>query len=101
MEVRIINKELQKLYNTGRSGKYKLQPHIVFKFLSCIEKIEAATDIYDLQQAKSLHFEKLTNKQLYSMRLNDQYRLEMKIEWLNDSVTIGVFDITDISNHYQ
>jgi plasmid maintenance system killer protein len=73
----------------------------VLKFISCIEKVEAATDIYDLQQAKSLHFEKLKNKQLHSMRLNDQYRLEMQIEWLNGIMTIGIFKITDISNHYQ
>jgi proteic killer suppression protein len=48
-----------------------------------------------------LNFEKLTNLDLYSIKLNNKYRLEMEIEWENDDNTIGTFIITGISKHYE
>lgn len=96
------NKELEKLYVTGKSKKLKLPNDIIEKFFARLQQIEAANDIYDLWNDKGLNFEKLTNTEnSYSMRLKIKYRLEMDIDWTNNELTIGDFIITDISNHYS
>ena len=96
------NKELEKLYVTGKSKKLKLPTDIIEKFFARLQQIDAANDIYDLWNDKGLNFEKLTNTQnSYSMRLKIKYRLEMDIDWINNELTIGDFIITDISTHYS
>lgn len=96
------NKELEKLYVTGKSKKLKLPNDIIEKFFARIQQIEAANNIYDLWNDKGLNFEKMTNTEnSYSMRLKIKYRLEMDIDWSNEELTIGDFIITDISNHYS
>ncbi|OOG75441.1 type II toxin-antitoxin system RelE/ParE family toxin [Flavobacterium sp. A45] len=96
------NKELEKLYITGKSKKLKLPNDIIDKFFARIQQIEAANDIYDLWNDKGLNFEKMTNTEnSYSMRLKIKYRLEMDIDWNNEELTIGDFIITEISNHYS
>ena len=101
MEVDFKNKELLKLYETGSSRKLKLTQDIIDEFFFGVQSIIDAYDIYDLWNDKSLHFEKLTNTELYSIRLKKKYRLEMTVDWQNESCTIGIFGLTDISNHYQ
>jgi proteic killer suppression protein len=101
MEFRFANKELERLYTTGKSKKLKLPNDIIEKFFARIQQIEAAHTIYDLWNDKGLNFEKLTNTEnSYSMRLKLKYRLEMDIDWKNNELTIGDFIITEISNHY-
>lgn len=102
MEFSFKNKDLEKLYTTGKSKKYRLPANIIEKFFARIQQIEAAHDIHDLWNDKWLNFEKLTNTEnSYSMRLNQKYRLEMDIDWINNELTIGEFIITEISNHYK
>lgn len=101
MEFRFANKELERLYTTGKSKKLKLPSDIIEKFFARIQQIEAANTIYDLWNDKGLNFEKLKNTEnSYSMRLKLKYRLEMDIDWKNNELTIGDFIITEISNHY-
>jgi plasmid maintenance system killer protein len=95
------NKELEKLYTTGKSKKLKLSNDIIEKFFARVQQIEAAENIYDLWNDKGLNFEKLKGTEnTYSMRLKLKYRLEMEIDWQNSELTIGDFLLTDISNHY-
>lgn len=101
MEVVFQNRELQKLYETGKSRKFKLPQNIIEEYFTCVQSILSAMTIYDLWNDASLHFEKLKNSELYSMRLNIKYRLEMTIEWENEQCTIGIFGLTDITNHYE
>lgn len=102
MDFTFRNKELERLYSTGKSKKLKLPSDIIEKFFARIQQIEAAKDIYDLWNDKGLNFEKLTNTEnSFSMRLKIKYRLEMDIDWKNNELTIGDFIITDISNHYS
>lgn len=102
MNFKFKNKELEKLYATGKSKKLKIPSDIIEKFFARLQQIEAANDIYDLWNDKGLNFEKLTNTQnSYSMRLKIKYRLEMDIDWINNELTIGDFIITDISTHYS
>jgi len=78
------NKELEKLYTTGKSKKLKLSNDIIEKFFARIQQIEAAENIYDLWNDKGLNFEKLKGTEnSYSMRLKLKYRLEMEIDWIN------------------
>lgn len=101
MEVHIDDKELQKLYETGKSRKLKLPERIIDKFFATVQKIESAVDIHDLLADRGLRFKLLKNSDRYAMRLNDQYRLEMNVEWKNEANTIGVFILLTISNHYH
>lgn len=102
MEFTFFNKELEKLYTTGKSKKLKISNDIIDKFFARIQQIEAANTIYDLWNDKGLNFEKLQGRtNHYSMRLKLKYRLEMQIVWKNDEKTIGDFIITEISNHYD
>ena len=102
MEANFTNKELEKLYTTGKSRKYQLPQDVARKFVMCVTKIEAAENIYDFWQDPSLNFEKLrgfTNR--YSMRINRKYRLEVDIDWQNNEQTVGIISIDEISNHYD
>lgn len=102
MEVFVKNKELQKLYETGKSKKYPLPKNIVENFIYCMQVLEDAETIYDIWNDKSLNFEKLKGTEnSYSMRLNAKYRLEMDIDWINQECTVGIVEVTDISNHYK
>jgi len=102
MEFAFDNKELEKLYTTGKSKKLKLPNDIIEKFFARTQQIEAAHTVYDLWNDKGLNFEKMQGyENLYSIRLKLKYRLEMQIEWKNDEKTIGDFLITKISNHYD
>ena len=101
MEVHLNDKELEKLYTTGKSAKLKLPENIIDKFFATIQKIEAAITIKDLLADKGLKFEKLKgSRNRYSMRLSAKYRLEMEVEWIDDKLTVGKFYLQKISNHY-
>jgi proteic killer suppression protein len=101
MDVEINNKDLLKLYTTGKSKKYRLPSEILDKFLLRINLIQAAKDIYDIWNDKAARFKKLEGAEIFSMRLNNKYRLEIEIEWENTEKTIGTFIITDITTHYE
>lgn len=101
MKVFLDDKELESLYLSGKSRKLKLPEQVIDKFFATIQKIEAAADIHDLLSDKGLRFEKLKGSEhRHSMRLNQKYRLEMNINWINESCTIGDFYLLTISNHY-
>lgn len=98
MDVHIDDKELEKLYVTGKSKKLKLRQDVTDKFFATIQKIYASRDIYDLWRDPSLQFEKY--KKHYSIRLTIKYRLEMRVKWMNAEKTIGEFHLFAISSHY-
>jgi toxin HigB-1 len=102
LNVYINDKELIKLYETGKSSKLKLPGIVIDKFFATIQKIESAIIIYDLWNDKGLHFEKLQgSSNQYSIRLSIKYRLEMEINWQNEEKTIGDFIFKTISTHYN
>ena len=101
MNVYIDDKELLKLYESGRSKKLRLPETVIDKYFATIQKIESATSIHDFWKDSRLIFEKLRGfKNRYSMRLTIKYRLEMEIEWENTENTIGEFILIEISLHY-
>lgn len=102
MEVRIEDKELVKLIETGTSRKLRLPAHVVDEFLAVLQDVQAAETIHDLwTQSPKRKFEKLRgHANRYSMRLTGKYRLEMEVTWTNETKTIGIFLMDEISNHY-
>jgi len=100
LEFEFNNKELVKLYETGKSKKYRLQPAVLKKFYMRIQQIEAAVTIHDLWKNPSLNFEHLESKGIYSIRVDKGYRLEIIIDWQSDEKTVGKFIIRELSKHY-
>lgn len=97
--VRISNKHLKALYETGRSRKHDLPPAVVKKFFMRIQQFEAAEVVADLLADTGMKFERY--KKHYSVRLNDQYRMELRVDWLDDEQTrLGAVDIFEVSPHY-
>lgn len=75
---------------------------MIAKFFATVQKIEAALSIYDFWQDKGLKFEKLQGTDnRFSMRLSGVYRLEMKVNWIDEEKKVGKFYLEDISNHYK
>ncbi len=101
MDVILDNRELEKLYTTGKSKKLKLPECVIGKFFATIQKFEAALSVYDLLSDKGLNFEKLSGfKNRYSVRLSAKYRLEMEMKWEDEQHTTGKAFLQTISNHY-
>tara|TARA_R110000868_G_scaffold306734_3_gene568096 strand:+ start:25471 stop:25782 length:312 start_codon:yes stop_codon:yes gene_type:complete len=103
MDVDCQNKKLLKLYETGKStNKYRLTQEIIDNFVMRVDALISAKNIYDLWNHPALNFEKLKGaNDKFSLRLNNQYRLEISIEWTNKEKTVGKINVLDISNHYS
>ena len=101
MEVHIHDKDLLKLYSGETPKKLRgLPTQVVEKFRAAAQLLMASNSITDLWKFPGYNFEKLKSKGICSMRLSGKYRLEMEVQWTNSEQTIGIFTITDISNHY-
>ena len=96
------NKELEKLYTTKKSKKYKLEQHVIGGFFEVVAIIRAAKDIYDFRKKPSLNFKKMQGtKNRYSLRIDKKYRLEVEIDWEDKHKTVGIIGIDEVSNHYR
>lgn len=101
MQVEFKNKHLLELYTKGRSRKYNLPKNIIKRFFKVVATLEAADSIHDLWKLTSLNFERLKGfEKRYSVRLSEEMRLEMEIDWENEEKTKGKIFILEISKHY-
>ena len=103
MDWAFANKDLKKLYQTGKCTKYRgLAPHVLENFFARIQQIEAAQTIYDLWETPSLNFERLKGKKkdTCSVRVTGKWRLEFKIDWEDADQTKGFCHIAELSCHY-
>ena len=102
MTVRFLNNDLQELYETGYSRKYRNVPKNIVekKLLFAVKMLLSADNIQDIWQNNGLRFEHLVNTDKYSLRLDIRWRLEMKIDWTNKDCTIGIIGLTDLTKHY-
>lgn len=101
MEVKFISKELRMLYETGHSRKYSKIPQVIVKKLSrAVAVLQASVVIQDVWKFPAYKFEHLASSDIYSMRLDRVWRLEMSIEWTNDDCTIGIIGLSDLTRHY-
>ena len=100
MEFRFADKCIERVYTEGRSARAarRYPPEVVKLFFRRIASIDAALTEMDLYQLKGARLEKLKTKPgIYSMRLNDQWRLELNFEETPEG---RVVIIRDISKHY-
>lgn len=88
MRVRYRDAALQRLRNGAGDGGYPTG--IAKAFRKRMQVIEEAPDERVLREWKSLHFEKY--KDWYSIRINDQWRLELDLE--GEPPTKGIVVIT-------
>lgn len=65
--------------------------------------MKGASSIESLWKIKSLNYEVLTGDKvgLSSIRVNDKYRIEFKVEENKEEPILTVCDIMDLSNHYR
>ena len=96
MHFQFKKKKLEDLYYDVK-GAHKYQPEVVDAFFYVMSVIDAAIDVREFYNLKSLHFEKLkgSRKDEHSMRLNKQFRLTMRIEKDERGSSLLILDIED------
>lgn len=96
---------LENLYTKGDTGvkKLRFQPQIVRGYQKAVKYLIQARRIEDLFPFKSLHFEAIHGDKegRFSVRANDQYRVEFTVEKSTDEPIITICNIMDLSNHYK
>jgi toxin HigB-1 len=102
LEVKFINQELEELYCTGASLRYKkVPPEVIRKLPRAVEVLIQASIITDLWNFPAYKFERLEGySNRYSMRLNRTWRLEMQIDWEDATCTVGIVALDDLTPHY-
>lgn len=105
MKVTFNEDYLEELYTKGKSGnkKYRFQPQVVRGFQKAVKYLIQAQRIEDLFPFKSLHFEALHGDKegRFSVKANDQYRVEFSIEESDDEPIVTICNILELSNHYK
>lgn len=94
---------LRDLYEKGRGDKkHRFQPDIIKRYKRGIDYLKQANCIEELFLMPSLHYEVLKGDKagISSIRVNDQYRIEFKIESSKELV-ITICNILELSNHYR
>lgn len=101
MEFRFKSDKLKLLY-TNETGAHRFPPAVVSGFFRVMSVIKSIPDERDLYSLKSLHYKKLQGMRgkqgERSLRLNDQWRLIIKLETDSRGKTILVIEIGD---HYK
>lgn len=91
------NSKLKRLF-TEKVGAEAYPPTVVKAFYQRIQAVIAAKDERDLRALKSLHYEKLKGSgERYSIRLNDQWRLEFEREKGKEGICLRILEM---SKHY-
>jgi plasmid maintenance system killer protein len=82
-------------------GKPRFDNTVVKQFVTKVNILKNASNSHTLRNFRSLKFEKLEgHDNLYSIRVNLQYRIEFRLQ--NDQVTFTeVVFIETLSNHYH
>lgn len=100
MVIKFNNDYLESLYK-GRETKRKpvYNEEVIVQFKKKVQILKLVESTQELKKFKGLRFKPLKGekKGLYSIRINQAYRLEFKI--INEQ-TIEIILIEDLSNHY-
>ena len=105
MEIRFEKRYLEELYLTGKTSdkKHRFQPDIVKRYKLRIEAIEAASCVEDLRKINSFRYKELEGdkKGISSIRVNDKYRIELKVTEVVSETVVTICNILELSNHYK
>jgi len=102
MLVKFKNSNLEKIYKNKVTGKTDYSTEVIKQFKKTVLRLEQTENTTQLRQFRSLNFEALrgNKKGIYSVRVNEQYRLEFEIE--NDTITLSeIILIEKLSKHYE
>ncbi|RKH42569.1 plasmid maintenance system killer [Corallococcus sp. AB050B] len=96
MRFEFESKKLEALY-LNEEGARKYPRPVVGSFFEVMAAIDAATSTQDLLKLKGLNFEKLkgNRKGQCSLRLNDQWRLIVKVGTENGKQCLRIVEIAD------
>jgi toxin HigB-1 len=103
MLVKFQNDYLEKLF-TGKpvKGKPKYSEGVISKFKKCVLILKNVENSVELSKFRGLNFEALKGdkKGLFSIRVDNSYRLEFSLE--NDMILLTeIAIIEELSNHYK
>ena len=105
MVVKFDKEYLQELYTNGRTSnkKYRFQPDIIARYVKVINIMKNMNNVHGLTQLNNLHYEHLVGdkKGYFSVRVNNQYRIEFIEETLEGQQIATICNITELSNHYK
>jgi len=96
MNIRYEDADLQRMYEVADYRSKRWQKDIIRSFRKVVQWIMEADSESDLYAFKSLHYEKLKGNRVgqRSVRLNDQFRLILRIE-NNGIKAVVVIEIVD------
>jgi proteic killer suppression protein len=100
MLVKFKNEYLEKLFvGEPIKGKPMYSDAVIIKFKKCILILKNVQNSFELSKLRGLRFEELKGdkKGIYSIRVDDGYRLEFRIE----KDEIEIVHIEELSNHYK
>jgi proteic killer suppression protein len=105
MEIVFEKEYLSELYYNGKASdkKHRFQPEVIKRYKLRIEALESANCVEDLFQINALHYEVLKGdkKDISSIRVNDQYRIEFTTSKVESETIVTVCNILELSNHYK
>lgn len=105
MIVEFEKRYLRDLYHKGKSSdkNHRFQPDVVKRYKKGIDYLKLASKKEDLFRINSLNFESLKGDKigLFSIRVNDQYRIEFRISESSEEQILTICSIVELSNHYS
>ena len=98
MRIHIVERDVLELYTSesGRPNK-SLPPVVVDRFFEAMGQIAFARDERDLRSLKSRRLEKVPSEcaGCYSMRLNDQFRLILRLVTIDNEPGAEIIAVRD------
>lgn len=103
MKIYFNNKYLEELAQSMPKGKMRYSLEVITMYRKKLVILGNVRNSSELRMFKSLHFERLTGDKLglYSIRVNEKYRLEFSLDKKGDMVIEEIVIIEDLSNHYK
>lgn len=105
MVVTFDKEYLKELYELGKANdkKHRYQADIVSRYKRCIDIMINVPDVISLRKYNGFNFEKLSGdkKELYSIRVNSQYRIEFTVTEVQGKIVTTICNIIELSNHYK
>lgn len=105
MEIKFDKDYLRELYKTGKTTdkKHRFQPQVIQKYRKTVDILESVSAAEDLFRYNGLRYEALRGDKdgLESVRVNDQYRIEMKTTKVASETVVTICNIIELSNHYK
>lgn len=105
MVVTFAHTYLKEMYEKGRCSdkKHRYQPEIIKRYQRRVQQLVAVPSPETLYKFNALHFEALKGDKdgLFSIRVNNQYRIEFTLDKDSESPLLTICNIIELSNHYD